>query len=66
MLEALMFGHEHIKELCAIQEDIINEVGKEKITVELASLNPEIVKEVERAIKNDMVMAIQIKDKLEQ
>ena len=65
MLEALMFGHEHIKELCAIQEDIINEVGKEKITVELASLNPEIVKEVESDIKNDMVMAIQIKDKLE-
>ena len=65
MLEALMFGHEHIKELCAIQEDIINEVGKEKITVELASLDPEIVKEVESDIKNDMVMAIQIKDKLE-
>ena len=65
MLEALMFGHEHIKELCLIQEDIINEVGKEKITVELASLNPEIVKEVESDIKNDMVMAIQIKDKLE-
>ena len=65
MLEALMFGHEYIKELCAIQEDIINEVGKEKISVELASLNPEIVKEVESDIKNDMVMAIQIKDKLE-
>ncbi len=65
MLEALMFGHEHIKELCLIQEDIINEVGKEKISVELASLDPEIVKEVESNIKNDMVMAIQIKDKLE-
>ena len=65
MLEALMFGHEHIKELCAIQKDIISEVGKEKITVELASLDPEIVKEVEEDIKSDMVMAIQIKDKLE-
>ena len=65
MLEALMFGHEHIKELCAIQKDIISEDGKEKITVELASLDPEIVKEVEEDIKSDMVMAIQIKDKLE-
>ena len=65
MLEALMFGHEHIKELCAIQKDIISEVGKEKITVELASLDPEIVKEVEEDIKSDMVKAIQIKDKLE-
>ena len=65
MLEALMFGHEHIKELCALQKDIISEDGKEKITVELASLDPEIVKEVEEDIKSDMVMAIQIKDKLE-
>ena len=65
MLEALMFGHEHIKELCAIQEDIISEVGQEKIEVELANLNPEIVKEVTENIENDMLEAIQIKDKLE-
>ena len=65
MLEALMFGHEHIKELCAIQKDIIDEIGKEKITVELASLDPEIIEEVEEDIKSDMVEAIQIKDKLE-
>lgn len=65
MLEALMFGHEYIKELCAIQEDIISEVGSEKIEVELASINPEIEKEVISNIKNDMLEAIQTKDKLE-
>src|SRR5574344_3092176 len=31
MLEALMFGHEAIKELCEFQETIIKEIGKEKM-----------------------------------
>ena len=39
MLEALMFGHEHIKILCKIQKEIIDEVGVEKIEVELAKLD---------------------------
>lgn len=65
MLEALMFGHEHIKELCMIQKDIIEEIGKEKIEVELAKLDENIVEEVENLIKSDMIEAIQIKDKLE-
>ena len=65
MLEALMFGHEAIKELCAIQEDIISEIGVEKIEVELAKLDENIVEEVSKDIKEDMLEAIQIKDKLE-
>jgi len=64
MLEALMFGHEYIKELCLIQEDIIGEVGKEKIEVELASIDENIENEVINDIKDDMLEAIQIKDKL--
>lgn len=65
MLEALMFGHEHIKELCAIQEDIISEIGIPKIEVELAKLDENIIKEVENDIKEEMLKAIQIEDKLE-
>ncbi len=65
MLEALMFGHTYIKELCVIQEDIISEVGQEKIEVELASLDENIITEVENDIKNKMLEAIQIKDKIE-
>ena len=65
MLEALMFGHEAIKELCAIQEDIIGEIGEEKIEVELANIPDELRQEVEDTIKADMIEAIQIKDKLE-
>ena len=65
MLEALMFGHEAIKELCAIEEDIISEIGEEKIEVVLASIPDELREEVENDIKADMLEAIQIKDKLE-
>ena len=42
MLEALMFGHEHIKKLCEFQQEIIDEIGKEKVEVELASIDPEL------------------------
>ena len=65
MLEALMFGHEAIKELCVIQEDIISEIGVSKIEVELAKLDENIVKEVSEDITKDMLEAIQIEDKLE-
>ncbi|MBQ7789740.1 MAG: polyribonucleotide nucleotidyltransferase [Bacilli bacterium] len=65
MLEALMFGHEAVKELCAIQEDIIGEIGLEKIEVVLANIPEELREEVNNDIKEDMVAAIQIKDKLE-
>ena len=65
MLEALMFGHEAVKELCAIQEDIIGEIGLEKIEVVLANIPEELREEVKNDIKEDMVVAIQIKDKLE-
>lgn len=65
MLEALLFGHEYIKELCEIQEDIISEIGKEKIEVELANIDENIETEVTNSIKDKMLEAIQIKDKLE-
>ena len=65
MLEALMFGHEAVKELCAIQEDIISEIGLEKIEVVLANIPEELREEVNNDIKDDMVAAIQIKEKLE-
>lgn len=65
MLEALMFGHKYIKELCEFQETIIKEIGKEKITVELASIDEELENEVRENITSDMLEAIQIKDKLE-
>lgn len=48
MLEALMFGHEHIKTLCEFQEKVQAEIGKPKVEVELAKIDPE----VEKAVKD--------------
>ncbi len=65
ILEALTFGHEYIKELCEIQEDIIGEIGEAKIEVKLANIDENIENEVTNKIKDKMLEAIQIKDKLE-
>ena len=65
MIDALMFGHEAIKELVAFQEDIIKEVGLEKVEVELKVLSSELVGEVEDFSRAKMLEAIQIKDKIE-
>ena len=65
MLEALMFGHEAIKKLCAWQEEIIKEVGKEKREIELYKVDAEIEKDVTDRAKDRLVKAISIFDKLE-
>ena len=65
MVNALMFGHEAIKELCLFEEEITKKIGKEKIAVELKTLDPELVNEVEEFAREKMLNAIQIKDKLE-
>ena len=65
MIEAIMFGHEAIKKLVEFQEEIVKEVGKEKIEVTLAKLDEDLVHEVNEFAKEKMCKAIQIKDKLE-
>lgn len=65
MIEAIMFGHEAIKKLVSFQEEIVKEVGKEKIEVTLAKLDEDLVHEVNEFAKEKMCKAIQIKDKLE-
>jgi len=64
MVDALMFAQKAIKELCEFQEEIIAEIGKEKLEVELASINSEVEEKVRAAAEKDMLEAIQIKDKL--
>ncbi len=65
MLEALMFAHENIQTLCEFQERIIAEIGKEKVVLEPAIIDPEVDKEVREYATEDMLKAIQIKEKLE-
>lgn len=65
MLEALMFAHENIKTLCEFQNEIIAEIGKEKVELEPAVIDETVNKEVRDYATDDMLAAIQIKEKLE-
>jgi len=65
MLDALEFAQKNIKKLCKFQKKIIKEIGLEKREVELAQIDPELESAVKEFSTNDMLSAIQIKDKLE-
>ena len=64
MLAALMFGHEEIKRLVAFQKEIQNEIGKEKVEVELHAIPDDIDKIVRSMAEKDLLKAIVIEDKL--
>ena len=64
MLEALMFGHEAIKELIEFEEKIIEEVGLPKKDYEIVKIYEEINSKVRDIITVKMVNAIQIEEKL--
>lgn len=65
MLEALLFGHEKIKELIAFQEKIVEACGKEKLEIPLFELDSNLVAEVTARAKDEMVVAVSIPGKLE-
>ena len=65
MLEALLFGHEKIKELIAFQEQVVEACGKEKLEIPLFTLDENIVAEVSALAKDRMVAAVSIPGKLE-
>ncbi|MCQ2752868.1 MAG: polyribonucleotide nucleotidyltransferase [Bacilli bacterium] len=65
MLDALMFGHDAIKKLCAFQKDIIAKIGKAKREISLYAPDPAVKADIEGKIKERMVKAISIFDKLE-
>ncbi len=64
MLEALMFGHEAIKDLIEFEEQIIKEVGKPKKEYPIITIDSEINNKVRDMITIKMINAIQIEEKL--
>ena len=65
MIDALMFGHEHIKMLCEMQEQIIAKCGKPKMEIVLDVVPEAIKAEVDELAKARLVEAVSIKLKLE-
>ena len=65
MLEALLFGHEAIKKLIAFEEEIIKEIGIEKMDYEHLEITDELRSEVDAYVRERLDSALRIKDKLE-
>ncbi|MCR0481685.1 polyribonucleotide nucleotidyltransferase [[Clostridium] innocuum] len=65
MLGAIMFGHEHIKQLVAFQEEIAAAVGKEKMEVKLYTVDEDIDREVRAQFEQTIRDAVSIEKKLE-
>ena len=65
MLEALMFGHEAVKELCEFQEKIISEIGQEKMKYEKLEISNDLKEEVYNLAADKLDKAMRIKEKLE-
>ncbi|MFB6466688.1 polyribonucleotide nucleotidyltransferase [Cytobacillus sp. Hz8] len=63
MLEAIMFGHEEIQRLIAFQEEIVAEIGKEKMEVSLYEVDQELEAKVRGMCEQEMIQAIQVQEK---
>ena len=64
MLEALMFGHNAIKELIAFEEEIISKIGVEKMEYETITPEEELKEKITAEVSDKMDEALRIKDKL--
>lgn len=63
MLEAIMFGHDMIKQLVEIQEQIVAEIGKNKMTLNLYEVDATINARVREMAETEMLAAIQVVEK---
>ncbi|HKK95916.1 MAG TPA: polyribonucleotide nucleotidyltransferase [Anaerovoracaceae bacterium] len=65
MLDGIMFAHEEISRICKFIEEIVREVGKEKMEVTLFKASEEINEAVRAYAVDKMKEAIKTYDKLE-
>ena len=65
MLEALMFGHEAIKELISFEEEIIQAIGEDKMEYEKLVISPELRGEVDEFCRDRIDASLRILDKIE-
>ena len=65
MLEALMFGHEAIKELISFEEEIIQAIGEDKMEYEKLVISPELRGEVDEFCRDRIDVSLRILDKIE-
>lgn len=65
ILDAIMFAHEEIKEIVSFIEDIVSEIGKPKMEVELYKVPEEIETDVRAYAEDKMREAVHTVEKME-
>jgi polyribonucleotide nucleotidyltransferase len=65
MVQALEFGHESIKPLLEIQEELRREAGKEKRFVEAPEVDKNLEKAVKKLVEKDLKKTLEIPAKVE-
>jgi polyribonucleotide nucleotidyltransferase len=63
MLEAISFGHETIKEMVAFQEEMVAQIGREKMKSLLYEVDAEIEKRVRTLAMEPLLQAVQVMEK---
>ncbi|HWF53948.1 MAG TPA: polyribonucleotide nucleotidyltransferase, partial [Solirubrobacteraceae bacterium] len=64
ILDALDIAHDAIKKLCAAQNELREKAGKEKLAVEVPTLDPELYEQVKSSHGAALAQATQVEDKL--
>lgn len=63
MLEAIMFGHDEIKNIVAVIEELVKVAGKEKMQVKLHAVNADVNAAVRAFAQEKLVEAVKIAEK---
>jgi polyribonucleotide nucleotidyltransferase len=65
MLEAIMFGHDEIKKIVALQEEFVSTAGREKMEVKLHEVDAEVNASVRAYASDRLMQAVKIQEKHE-
>jgi len=63
MLEAIMFGHEEVKKICAFIDDMVKEVGKPKFEYQSFEVDEELYNDIKEYAINKIKEALDTDDK---
>ncbi|MBW4083295.1 polyribonucleotide nucleotidyltransferase [Paenibacillus sp. S150] len=63
MLEAIMFGHDEVRKIVAVIEELVAVAGKEKMAVKLHTVNADVNAEVRAYAQLRLVEAVKIAEK---
>ncbi|MGI8430482.1 MAG: polyribonucleotide nucleotidyltransferase [Solirubrobacteraceae bacterium] len=65
ILDALDIAHDAIKKLCALQRELAEKAGKEKLEVKAPQVDPDLYQQIKESHGSALDAATQVEDKLE-